>query len=251
MPPTVSIADPWGDAPLNSAPHDPGPPEEQNAFTSRPFGRLPSWLSTPTAHLLPLRLFIGAGWLRAWVEKAFDPAWYDGSAIREFLGAQLAAGAPVSDGFAWIMVNLLEPAAVVVGWFVILAQLFAGLAILSGVTFNLGLATGMALNASFMAAGAISPSAFYLVIQAALLGSGAGDVLSVAGPVRGRAGGRRDRAGAFFVMAWLWAVVAIWALLNAHEFGARAIEDPGTVLAFDAALTTAGALLVALRRSSD
>ncbi len=46
-------------------------------------------LAHDRAYLLPLRIFIGLGWLRAAVAKAIDPAWYDGAALTVFLDAQL------------------------------------------------------------------------------------------------------------------------------------------------------------------
>ncbi len=37
------------------------------------------------AYLLPLRLFIGLGWLRAFAEKVADPDWLGGVALAAFL----------------------------------------------------------------------------------------------------------------------------------------------------------------------
>ncbi len=49
-------------------------------------------LSKDGAYLLPLRLFIGMGWLRASAEKIPDPGWYDGTALTAFLKDELAGG---------------------------------------------------------------------------------------------------------------------------------------------------------------
>ncbi len=38
-------------------------------------------LSKEGAYLLPLRLFIGMGWIRASAEKIVDPDWYGGMAL--------------------------------------------------------------------------------------------------------------------------------------------------------------------------
>ena len=47
-------------------------------------------LSKEGAHLLPLRLFVGMGWLRAFAEKVSDPGWHDGAVLAAFLEEGLA-----------------------------------------------------------------------------------------------------------------------------------------------------------------
>ena len=44
------------------------------------------------AYLLPLRIFIGIGWLRAATEKLIEPDWYDGTALKAFFEAQREDG---------------------------------------------------------------------------------------------------------------------------------------------------------------
>ena len=48
-------------------------------------------LQKEKAFMLPLRLFIGLGWLRAFAEKLIDPTWYSGAKLTEFLTTQLSA----------------------------------------------------------------------------------------------------------------------------------------------------------------
>ncbi|MDV6376608.1 hypothetical protein [Deinococcus arenicola] len=46
-------------------------------------------MSGPGALLLPLRLFLAVGWLRAMIEKAIIPGWWDGQALTVWLLAHL------------------------------------------------------------------------------------------------------------------------------------------------------------------
>ena len=56
-------------------------------------------------------------------------------------------------------------------------QLMVGLGIITGTYTNLTLLIGSAMNANFILAGQISPSAFYIVIQTVLFVTGAGAIL--------------------------------------------------------------------------
>lgn len=57
-------------------------------------------LQRDSAYLLPLRLFIGIGWVRASLEKFITPGWPNGSALVEFFHQQLAAGQVVFPFYA-------------------------------------------------------------------------------------------------------------------------------------------------------
>src|SRR5262245_22069492 len=43
------------------------------------------------SYLVPVRIFIGIGWLRAFAEKAVEPGWRDGTTLSTFLLHQLHA----------------------------------------------------------------------------------------------------------------------------------------------------------------
>ena len=62
---------------------------------------------------------------------------------------------------------------------IMFGQLLVGLGVLTGTYTRAALLAGIFMNLNFVAAGAPTPSAFYLVIQAALLAGGAGVVFSV------------------------------------------------------------------------
>ena len=151
---------------------------------SKPFpARLQLWayleteLQKTNAFLLPLRLFIGLGWLRAGVEKAIDPLWRTGGKLSDFFQMQLAVDAVYFPFYETLITQLFEPNAFVLSWIVLIGELLAGLAILTGTLTNLGLLGGLLMNLNFVLAGVVNPSAFYIVIQGALLSANAGDNL--------------------------------------------------------------------------
>ena len=121
--------------------------------------------------LFPLRLFIGVGWLRAGTEKALNPQWWDGHA----LAAWLSHHVPVSPYPAYAALLRHDVLALII----MFGQLLVGLGVLTGTYTRAALLAGIFMNLNFVAAGAPTPSAFYLVIQTALLAGGAGLVFSV------------------------------------------------------------------------
>jgi len=126
----------------------------------------------PTVHgrlaivLLPLRLFLAAGWLRAGVEKLIDPDWWNGSELRGFLERQHDHALPF---FRPVMDQLIAPMAVTVAVVVMVTQIACGVAIGLGRPLRMALRWGVVLNVSFVLAGAVNPSAFYLVMEMVLL----------------------------------------------------------------------------------
>ncbi|NNE96757.1 MAG: hypothetical protein HKN24_12090 [Acidimicrobiales bacterium] len=119
---------------------------------------LPAWV-------LLTQLFIGFGWLRAAAEKLIDPDWWTGGVIDAFVSTHY-------EGFlGWYQPFLdavVTPAAPLIALVVVAAQLVAGMSLTTGRRLGLGLAVGMFLNLHFLAAGAVTPSAFYLLAQGAL-----------------------------------------------------------------------------------
>lgn len=125
----------------------------------RPRFNVPSWI-------LLIELFIGFGWLRAAVEKIIDPRWWDGTVLSEFLTNHANLTLPWYRGFLGAVV---EPYLVPISIVVVVAQLFAGVTLVTGRWVMAGLLVGMFLNLNFVAAGAVDPSIFYLISQAAVM----------------------------------------------------------------------------------
>jgi thiosulfate dehydrogenase (quinone) large subunit len=136
-------------------------------------------LAHDRAYLLPLRIFIGLGWLRAAAAKATDPAWYDGAELTIFLNGQLGWSQEAFPFYGTLMEAVFLPNAALLGIVVIVLQLFAGMAIVAGYYTNAALLVGLVLNVSFILAGRPDPSAFYIVIQLVLFLGGAGAVLGM------------------------------------------------------------------------
>lgn len=121
---------------------------------------------TAVVMLLPLRLFLAAGWLRAAAEKLIDPQWWNGNKLRSFLTTQHDAALPF---FRPIMQNVITPGAQTVAIVLVLTQLAAGIAIAIGKPLRLALRWVVFMNVVFVVAGRVNPSAFYLVMEIVLL----------------------------------------------------------------------------------
>lgn len=119
-----------------------------------------------TIMLLPMRLFLAAGWLRAGSEKLMDGEWWSGAGLRNYLAGQHDEALPF---FRPVMDHLIAPAAVMVALVVMVTQLMCGLAIGSGRRMRLALRWGFMLNIVFLLAGSVNPSAFYLVMELVML----------------------------------------------------------------------------------
>lgn len=136
-------------------------------------------LSKEGAYLLPLRLFIGLGWLRASAEKIVDPDWYGGTVLTAFLQEKLAGGHVVFPFYRILISEVFLPNAAALSWIILIGQLLAGMAILLGLFTNAALLGGLFMNLNFILAGAPDPSAFYFVIQVALFIGGTGAIIGL------------------------------------------------------------------------
>lgn len=132
-------------------------------------------------YLVPLRAFIGIGWIRAYAEKATDPNWIGGGTLTEFLNGHLASDQMPFPFYRDLTTDYFLPHAAALAWIVLLGQLMAGLGILTGTLTTAALLGGLFMNVNFVLAGATDPSPFYIVIQALLLVSGAGMIMGVDG----------------------------------------------------------------------
>lgn len=235
-------------------------------MTQDAIGRLLSFarseIDKPNAYLVPLRVFIGIGWLRAAAEKIIDPLWYDGTKLRSFLSEQAGDDLIVFPQYEWFVETLVEPNAAVVAWVVLAGQLLAGLAILTGTFTNLGLLGGLIMNANFLLAGAIDPSAFYIVIQTVLFVSNTGAVLGVDSVLSSRVrwGFLVARTEveprylaaeklSYLVLTAASAVIAGYAVVYIEDFSPNAVDDPATVLFVLASLGGLSAFITYLRHA--
>jgi len=202
------------------------------------------------SYLVPLRLFIGLGWLRTCVEKAIDPAWHNGSALSDFLQGQLVQGAVPFPFYEALSRALFLPHATGLSWMIVIGEFLAGMAIFTGCCTRAALLGGLFMNLNFLLAGVPKPSAFYIVIQVTLLLANTGAILGVDGirnarPVRSSWNGR-----------WRYWATALLALVTAAYAGSHAtdtspagsVRDPAMILAVLATMILLWALLALLRQ---
>lgn len=210
------------------------------------------WISSETskdgAHLLPLRLFIAFGWLRAAAEKLSNPAWFDGAAISSFLNAQLQADHVVFPAYAWLISHVFLPGAPVLAWIILIGQIMVGLGMLFGAFSRGALIGALFMNLNFIAAGVPSPSVFYVVIQIVLLEASSGRVFGLDGiahrnvmmrslvqPAQRRIGRHQTQfrlsRNAMLILSVICAALALTALPYAKDFSPKgSINDPAILM---------------------
>ena len=236
---------------------------------SNPVTALLAWISSETnkegAALLPLRLFIAFGWLRAAAEKTLNPNWFDGVALSGFLNAQLNGDHVVFPAYAWLISHLFLPGAPVLAWIVLIGQVMVGLGLAFGAYSRAALLGALFMNLNFIAAGAPSPSVFYVVIQIMLLLAGAGRVFGLDGITHERAAFRtlelplqrrigrhqtqfRISRNLTLLLTAVCAGLALSALPFAKDFSPKgSINDPAILMCVIGLFTAGQCLIRAIR----
>jgi len=101
-----------------------------------------------TAALLPLRLFIGATFVYAGLDKLTDPTFFD-SRAPAYIGQQMAGYVRTGSPLSWLLTNLAIPHATFFGALIALGELWVGLATLAGLLTRVAALGGLALSLSF------------------------------------------------------------------------------------------------------
>ncbi|MCB0133176.1 MAG: hypothetical protein KDD78_20075 [Caldilineaceae bacterium] len=208
------------------------------------------------AFLLPLRLFIGLGWLRAGVEKLIDPLWWSGDKVTAFFEHQIAIDAVYFPFYDTLITQVFAPGALALSWIILIGELLVGMSILTGALTNLGLLAGIFMNLKFVLAGVVNPSAFYIVIQAVLLSANSGAVLGIdsvlarysgsfliAQPHSSARGNKPSRRRISLVGGILCALAALLAVPYIRDFGPHSVDDPAMLLFI---LLSLGAMLLGI-----
>lgn len=204
-----------------STPRTHARPDDRDQLFEPPSPPVPK--RSVAALLLPLRLFLAAGWLRAGVEKVIEPDWWTGDLLADFLNEQRTEMLPFFRSFADAFVS---PFTGPVAWLVVEAQIAIGVCLLLGRYTKQALWVGVVLNLTFVMSGRVNPSAFYLVMEMVLL-------FALSRPVPVKTAVQR---------AALWSIPAVAALPFAGTIApAEVIDDPALMLSFVsglAAITT-------------
>jgi thiosulfate dehydrogenase [quinone] large subunit len=101
-----------------------------------------------TIALLPLRLFIGATFVYAALDKLTDPAFFDHNAPT-YIGQQMAGYVRTGSPLSWLLTNLAIPHATLFGALIALGELWVGLATLVGLLTRVTALGGLALSLTF------------------------------------------------------------------------------------------------------
>ena len=127
-------------------------------------------------YLLPLRLFIGIGWIRAGLEKWLESDWHDGSSLSRFFQTQIAEDKIVFPFYLHLVQTVFEPSALLLCIVIMVGQFLVGLALITGTFTSLALLGAIFMNVNFILIGETVPSTFYIIIQLVLLLSHIGTI---------------------------------------------------------------------------
>lgn len=177
---------------------------------------LPAWV-------LLTQLFLALGWMRAAVAHGIDADWWRGVELQQFLAEHHTQALP---GYVLFLDHVVEPAAAPVSVIVLAAEVGVAMALMADYRPMVALGVGMFLNVHFVAAGAVDPSIFYLIIGLGLLVWHQEHRLSPMESRRLARGLTFAAIGATLMLAPLVSTVA----------PAHIIEDPAVVLIFVAGL---------------
>jgi thiosulfate dehydrogenase [quinone] large subunit len=173
--------------------------------------------------VVPLRIFLAVGWLRAAAEKLIDAAWWDGNGVKSFLVTERPLALPF---LRPLMDGVLQDRAVPIAVVVVIAEVGCSLAIATGRGMRVGLWIAVALNVAFVLCGRVNPSAFYVVMEIVLLFALAEGAI---GPVARRDSGRRGALVASVVASCCGMAMLPFIRTLAP---ADVIADPAAMLAF-------------------
>ncbi len=123
------------------------------------FAATPGWV------LLP-QLFLAAGWLRVAVENTTTAGWWSGEAVRAFLATDTGNAVAFYEPF---LTRVVDPLAAGVAAVVVTVEAVVAASLALNRRPVAALLAGAFLNVQFMLAGAVNPSAFYLVIAMVIL----------------------------------------------------------------------------------
>lgn len=191
--------------------------------------------ATPAPHnlgdqitLFPARAFLAFGWLRAGLEKLIEPDWWSGLSLQAFLHDHEASMLPFMTA---LVDTLVRPTLIATSALVVIVELVLGVCLLTGRRLIPALLCASAFNVVFVLLGAVTPSAFYLVLQLTLLLA----CLAKRGRVR-----RLTRA-AVVAAASAIAIALVPFVETLHP--AEVIEDPAIMLITVATLVACTQLL--------
>jgi thiosulfate dehydrogenase [quinone] large subunit len=226
--------------------------------------RANNWLHTQllsdSAYLIPLRLFIGIGWVRAGLEKFMDAGWPQGTALVDFFNQHSSSSIVVFPFYRDLIQNVFAPNGLALSWLIMAGQILVGVAILTGAFTNFALLCGLFMNVNFILSEEVSPSAFYVVIQVVFLVTNVGYYLGldamlakkipvgllVAQPYALRKYRRLER-GIYLGAATALMSLALAVIPYIRDFSPHSVDDPAMLLLVLAVISGLSALITAVK----
>ena len=195
------------------------------------------------SYLVPLRIFLGMGWLRAFSEKISDTGWIDGGVkLGMILNQKIELG--LSYDFYIEFLNIFViPNVNYWALLIIIGQFLCGISLMFGIFTNLGLIGAIFMNFNFIFIGSVNPSVFYIIVQLILLISNNGYIFGldrwisnyfthsyfVAHEENTRFWKKDERIG-YWIAATGLIILSIFSFPKIKSFDAHSVDDSAMIL---------------------
>ena len=130
-------------------------------------------------YLVPLRVFLGIGWVRASIEKIEDPIWSEKNGKLKNLLEESINNGIAFNFYEEFLIEIVIPNIEIWANIIIIGQALCGVSLILGAFTNLGLLGAMFMNFNFILIGAVNPSVFYIIVQLVLLISNNGHIFGL------------------------------------------------------------------------
>ena len=212
------------------------------------------------SYLVPLRIFLGMGWLRAFSEKISDTGWTgSGEKLSMILNQKIELG--ISFDFYIDFLNVIViPNVNYWALLIIIGQFLCGISLMFGIFTNLGLIGAIFMNFNFIFIGSVNPSVFYIVVQLILLISNNGYIFGfdrwisnyfthsyfVAHEDNTKFWKKDERIG-YWLGATVLILLSVFSFNKIKSFDAHSVDDPAMIL-FILGLLCASCLIIGIIR---
>jgi|JYMV01.1.fsa_nt_gi thiosulfate dehydrogenase [quinone] large subunit len=212
------------------------------------------------SYLVPLRIFLGMGWLRAFSEKISDTGWTDGGEkLSMILNQKIESG--LSFDFYIEFLNIFViPNVDYWAFLIIIGQFLCGISLMLGIFTNIGLIAAIFMNFNFIFIGSVNPSVFYIIVQLILLLSNNGHIFGldrwisnyfthsyfIAHEDNTKFWKKDERIG-YWIVATGLIILSIFSFPKIKSFDAHSVDDPAMIL-FILGLLCASCLIIGIIR---
>ena len=195
------------------------------------------------SYLVPLRVFLGIGWVRASIEKIEDPIWSEKNGKLKNLLEESINNGIAFNFYEEFLIEIIIPNIEIWANIIIIGQALCGVSLILGAFTNLGLLGAMFMNFNFILIGAVNPSVFYIIVQLVLLISNNGHIFGldkwismylrtsyIVAHIDNTKYWRKNERWGYSIGALSFLIVSIISFPKIESFDAHSVDDPDMIL---------------------